>query len=282
MGVIPPSVWEKQHKEDEESSIPDSEFLQGDIGVEGNIAPQPDDEKRNNDKNNRKRWFNFFFRRRTRKRWLLSKNNCIGFFYTSGKQRQNLFPVIFRPCSFCRRVSKTKKTEEKWWRLHTLLFQFPNCGKTPCQAFLYVKRGGVVTGPQTVPKVYVGHVFLVPINYISLGMVRATGFLVQLRYVANNSVLCFSDMRFSDTQQARICRKKPESDIYQNYADFVLLRHPCFFCCLRLAISPDVNIFKSPAAPGAFKEKNSWNSKCLLPPVKLATSFVWCMKRICK
>lgn len=50
MGVIPPSVWEKQHKEDEESSILDSEFLQGDIGVEGNIAPQPDDEKRNNDK----------------------------------------------------------------------------------------------------------------------------------------------------------------------------------------------------------------------------------------
>lgn len=40
MGVIPPSVWEKQHKEDEESSILDSEFLQGDIGVEGNIAPQ--------------------------------------------------------------------------------------------------------------------------------------------------------------------------------------------------------------------------------------------------
>ena len=39
MGVIPPSVWEKQHKEDEESSIPDSELLQGDIGVEGNIAP---------------------------------------------------------------------------------------------------------------------------------------------------------------------------------------------------------------------------------------------------
>ena len=39
MGVIPPSVWEKQHKEDEESSILDSEFLQGDIGVEGNIAP---------------------------------------------------------------------------------------------------------------------------------------------------------------------------------------------------------------------------------------------------
>ena len=30
----------KQHKEDEESSILDSEFLQGDIGVEGNIAPQ--------------------------------------------------------------------------------------------------------------------------------------------------------------------------------------------------------------------------------------------------
>ena len=50
MRVIPPSVWEKQHKEDEESSILDSEFLQGDIGVEGNIAPQPDDEKRNNDK----------------------------------------------------------------------------------------------------------------------------------------------------------------------------------------------------------------------------------------
>ena len=139
MGVIPPSVWEKQHKEDEESSILDSEFLQGDIGVEGNIAPQPDDEKRNNDKNNRKRWFNFFFRRRTRKSWLLSKNNCIGFFNTFGKQRQNLFPVIFRPCSFCRRVSKTKKTGEKWWRLHTFLFQFPNCGKTPCQAFRHNK-----------------------------------------------------------------------------------------------------------------------------------------------
>ncbi len=33
-------LGKKQHKEDEESSILDSEFLQGDIGVEGNIAPQ--------------------------------------------------------------------------------------------------------------------------------------------------------------------------------------------------------------------------------------------------
>ena len=68
MGVIPPSVWEKQHKEDEESSILDSEFLQGDIGVEGNIAPQRTMKKRNNDKNNRKRWFNFFFQTTNKKK----------------------------------------------------------------------------------------------------------------------------------------------------------------------------------------------------------------------
>ncbi len=48
--------------------------------------------------------------------------------------------------------------------------------KHPVKHFVIIKRGGVVTGPQTVPKVYVGHVFHVPINYISLGMVRATGF----------------------------------------------------------------------------------------------------------
>lgn len=206
----------------------------------------------------------------------------MAFSILSGNSGKTCFPSFFALALSAGGYPKQKRQEKNDDDYIHSSFNSRIAAKHPVKHFVIIKRGGVVTGPQTVPKVYVGHVFLVPINYISLGMVRATGFFVQLRYVANNSVLCFSDMRFSDTQQARICRKKPESDIYQNYADFVLLRHPCFFCCLRLAISPDVNIFKSPAAPGAFKEKNSCNSKCLLPPAKLATSFVWCMKRICK
>lgn len=176
----------------------------------------------------------------------------MAFSILSGNSGKTCFPSFFALALSAGGYPKQKRQEKNDDDYIHSSFNSRIAAKHPVKHFVIIKRGGVVTGPQTVPKVYVGHVYLVPINYISLGMVRATGFLVQLRYVANNSVLCFSDMRFSDTQQARICRKKPESDIYQNYADFVLLCHPCFFLLFAFGNLSRCEHFQKSGCPGGF------------------------------
>ena len=113
----------------------------------------------------------------------------MAFSILSGNSGKTCFPSFFALALSAGGYPKQKRQEKNDDDYIHSSFNSRIAAKHPVKHFVIIKRGGVVTGPQTVPKVYVGHVFLVPINYISLGMVRATGYLVQLRYVANNSVL---------------------------------------------------------------------------------------------
>lgn len=101
----------------------------------------------------------------------------MAFSILSGNSGKTCFPSFFALALSAGGYPKQKRQEKNDDDYIHSSFSSRIAAKHPVKHFVIIKRGGVVTGPQTVPKVYVGHVFLVPINYISLGMVRATGFL---------------------------------------------------------------------------------------------------------
>ena len=161
----------------------------------------------------------------------------MAFSILSGNSGKTCFPSFFTLVLSAGGYPKQKRQEKNDDDYIHSSFNSRIAAKHPVKHFVIIKRGGVVTGPQTVPKVYVGHVFLVPINYISLWMVRATGFLIQLRYVANNSVLCFSQHGLCFLRRADSASRITVMCVFFQLAKYGVSVVECCFSFLMILLS---------------------------------------------